>query len=69
MATVATVATTVAVTTTTTIYEINVCLDVLDSLFADMDSVNVLMAIQEGTVDALEIGAGKPIDDPQNLIP
>ena len=33
----------VAVTTTTTIYKIDVCLDALDSLFADMDSVNVLM--------------------------
>jgi len=58
----------VAATTMTTIYKIDVCLDALDSLFADMDSVNVLMATQEGTVDALAIGAGKPIDALPSLI-
>lgn len=58
----------VAATTMTTIYKIDVCLDALDSLFADMDSVNVLMATQEGTVDALVIGAGRPIDALPSLI-
>lgn len=55
-------------TTTTTIYKIDACSAAPDFLFADMDSVNVHMAIQEDTEDAVEIGAGQPTDHVQSLI-
>lgn len=55
-------------TTQITTYEIDALVDVQTSLFADMDSVNVPLGIQEVGEDAARTGPEKPIQDLTTLI-